>query len=265
MNPADAQVLEVAKLMAGGASFVEAMQAVGVQWSVKTFQRNVARVLGRAVLSAAERSLLTGASTAAAEAAGAAGGGGLLAALAARLGISVGMLVGGIVGIVIIGGVAYYVYRANSDAPAECIPAESPAEAQLQKSAILGGGCDPSDETSSAGSGSAGGSGGTSGNSSAGGASSGAGAGGAAGQSTKVTCEAPKQVTKKCPWTPDGYAVNPCNEGFCWDGGPQGSLACKPEKSVPNAVRTDTNGLRCADGFTAKSDACTGLITACTK
>lgn len=72
-------------------------------------------------------------------------------------------------------------------------------------------------------------------------------------------------VTKKCPWTPEGYSVGTCTTGFCWDGGPQGALACKQEQNVPNSGRTDTNNLVCNQGFTEQRDRCTGVILQCVK
>jgi len=77
-------------------------------------------------------------------------------------------------------------------------------------------------------------------------------------------CPSPlPKVTKKCPWTPEGFSVGECTEGFCWDGGPQGSLACKQEQSVPNSGRTDLSDLRCSDGYQAERDPCTGVILRC--
>jgi hypothetical protein len=70
---------------------------------------------------------------------------------------------------------------------------------------------------------------------------------------------------RKCPWTPDGYGVEPCGPGFCWDGGPQGALACKQEKSVPNSGRTYTTDLVCNDGYVAERDPCTNVILRCKK
>lgn len=84
---------------------------------------------------------------------------------------------------------------------------------------------------------------------------------------TKATpCPSPlPTVTKKCPWTPEGYAVNPCTVGYCWDGGPQGSLACKQEQDVPNAGRTYTTDLVCGEGYEAERDPCTNVILRCVK
>ena len=82
---------------------------------------------------------------------------------------------------------------------------------------------------------------------------------------TKGTpCPSPlPTVTKKCPWTPEGYTVNPCTVGFCWDGGPQGALACKQEETVPNSGRTYTTDLVCSEGFEAVRDPCTNVILRC--
>lgn len=72
-------------------------------------------------------------------------------------------------------------------------------------------------------------------------------------------------AARKCPWTPEGYSVHPCTTGFCWDGGPQGALACKQEQSVPNSGRTYTTDLVCNEGYTATRDRCTGVILGCVK
>jgi hypothetical protein len=70
---------------------------------------------------------------------------------------------------------------------------------------------------------------------------------------------------RKCPWTPDGYSVEPCGPGFCWDGGPQGALACKQEQGVANSHRTYTTDLVCDDGYVAERDPCTNVILRCKK
>ncbi|MGE0191554.1 MAG: hypothetical protein AB7T63_05870 [Planctomycetota bacterium] len=58
--PADAQVIEVAKLIAEkGMSLAEAMAKVGVQWSEKTFEANVRRVAARKGLSSGMRGMLS--------------------------------------------------------------------------------------------------------------------------------------------------------------------------------------------------------------
>jgi hypothetical protein len=72
-------------------------------------------------------------------------------------------------------------------------------------------------------------------------------------------------VREKCPWTPEGYAVESCSKGFCWDGGPQGSLACKQKDSVPNSGRTYTSDLVCSEGYVAERDTCTNVILRCVK
>lgn len=79
-----------------------------------------------------------------------------------------------------------------------------------------------------------------------------------------MPCPSPlPRIQHKCPWTPEGYEVNECTTGFCWDGGPQGSLACKQEQSVPNSGRTYTSDLNCNEGYKAERDPCTGVILRC--
>lgn len=78
-------------------------------------------------------------------------------------------------------------------------------------------------------------------------------------------CPPPVYERRKCPWTPEGYGVEPCGPGFCWDGGPQGSLACKQEESVPNSGRTYTTDLVCNEGYVAERDPCTNEILRCVK
>lgn len=76
-------------------------------------------------------------------------------------------------------------------------------------------------------------------------------------------CPTPTLERRACPWTPEGYAVEPCGPGFCWDGGPQGSLACKQEEDVPNSGRTYTSDLVCNEGYVAERDPCTNVILRC--
>ncbi|HEV3141736.1 MAG TPA: hypothetical protein VGY57_14525, partial [Vicinamibacterales bacterium] len=73
----------------------------------------------------------------------------------------------------------------------------------------------------------------------------------------------PTPVAHKCPWTPDGFTVGACATGFCWDGGPQGTLACKPEKNIPNGRRTDLSDIWCNDGFHMVRDRCTNVPLRC--
>lgn len=68
---------------------------------------------------------------------------------------------------------------------------------------------------------------------------------------------------RKCPWSPDGYAVEPCGPGFCYDAGPQGALSCKQEESVPNSYRNYTSDLVCEEGYVAERDPCTSVILRC--
>jgi hypothetical protein len=63
---------------------------------------------------------------------------------------------------------------------------------------------------------------------------------------------------------PEGYTIeHPCGPGFCWDGGPRGSGACKQEQDVPNGRRTYTTDLICLDGFTEVRDKCTHVLLRC--
>jgi hypothetical protein len=89
---------------------------------------------------------------------------------------------------------------------------------------------------------------------------SGHGAGG-----TPTPCPPLVSEYRKCPWTPDGFTVAACGPGFCWDGGPQGSLACKQEEGVDNSHRTYTTDLACNDGYVAERDPCTNVILRCVK
>ncbi len=80
---------------------------------------------------------------------------------------------------------------------------------------------------------------------------------------TTTACPSLTLERRACPWTPEGYAVEPCGPGFCWDGGPQGSLACKQEEDVPNSGRTYTSDLVCNEGYVAERDPCTNVILRC--
>lgn len=87
-----------------------------------------------------------------------------------------------------------------------------------------------------------------------------------AGSSPGVSATACPTLTlerRACPWTPEGYSIEPCGPGFCWDGGPQGSLACKQERDVPNSGRTYTSDLVCNEGYVAERDPCTNVILRC--
>jgi hypothetical protein len=76
-------------------------------------------------------------------------------------------------------------------------------------------------------------------------------------------CPEVQPQARKCPWTPEGHTVHPCGPGFCWDGGPQGALACKQEANVSNAHRTGLNDLVCDDGYEEVRDRCTNVVTRC--
>lgn len=76
-------------------------------------------------------------------------------------------------------------------------------------------------------------------------------------------CPEQPRVQRKCPWTPDGFTVAECRPGYCWDGGPEGSFACRQEDMVANAERIADNELVCRAGFTPRRDPCTKLIQGC--
>lgn len=80
---------------------------------------------------------------------------------------------------------------------------------------------------------------------------------------TRDACPELVYSETRCSWTPADYAVQPCSPGFCWDGGPQGSLACKQANNVPNSKRTYTRDLQCIDGFRPSYDPCTNVILSC--
>jgi hypothetical protein len=77
-----------------------------------------------------------------------------------------------------------------------------------------------------------------------------------------LPCPPPTRVQEKCPWTPDGYAIGECTTGFCFDGGPQGFLACKQRDVPPGAARGENMNPYCPAG-TPIHDRCTGVLTAC--
>jgi hypothetical protein len=70
---------------------------------------------------------------------------------------------------------------------------------------------------------------------------------------------------RRCPWTPQDASVQPCPPGFCWDGGFQGSLACKQEEAPPNSHRGSLYEVICDDGYVAEQDPCTHVIARCVK
>lgn len=77
-------------------------------------------------------------------------------------------------------------------------------------------------------------------------------------------CPPQTRSAVKCPWTPDGYTVGECTPGFCWDGGPQGSLACKQIETPPGAGRNDLNNVVCNGTVPLGHDRCTGVHLGCT-
>lgn len=79
---------------------------------------------------------------------------------------------------------------------------------------------------------------------------------------TPPPCPPPVRRAVKCPWTPDGYAVGECTEGFCWDGGPQGFLACKQEVVAAGIAVGENRNPYCAQG-TPIWDRCTGVLLRC--
>jgi hypothetical protein len=86
---------------------------------------------------------------------------------------------------------------------------------------------------------------------------------GAWGNPSPATCPEPVTVLEKCPWSPEGYSVEPCTEGFCYDAGPQGALHCVQRDSVPNSGRTYGSSLVCNEGYEAILDPCTTVIKEC--
>jgi len=66
-----------------------------------------------------------------------------------------------------------------------------------------------------------------------------------------------------CPWSPKSASAEPCSPGFCWDGGFQGSLACKPEVEIPNGHRNDLSNIICNGGFHLVFEECTGIPKSC--
>lgn len=79
------------------------------------------------------------------------------------------------------------------------------------------------------------------------------------------TCAPLVKEARLCPWSPKSASAQACGPGFCWDGGFNGSLACKQETLPANAVRIDLSGIKCEAGYTAQQDVCTGVVTACVK
>jgi len=86
---------------------------------------------------------------------------------------------------------------------------------------------------------------------------------GGAGDGDATPCPDASEHQTACPWTPAGYAVGTCGPGKCWDGGPQGTLACKQPETPTNAGRSYTNDVVCGDGFAARFDRCTGVVLSC--
>ncbi|MCC6624403.1 MAG: hypothetical protein IT385_24340 [Deltaproteobacteria bacterium] len=76
-------------------------------------------------------------------------------------------------------------------------------------------------------------------------------------------CPEPVQHRTACPWTPEGYTVEPCGPGKCWDGGPQGALACKQPETPEYGGRSYTNDVVCGEGRVPKHDPCTGVVLSC--
>ena len=78
-------------------------------------------------------------------------------------------------------------------------------------------------------------------------------------------CPEQVQTARKCPWSPEGYTVEPCGPGFCYDSGPRGTGACEQEnQNVPNAHVGYTLEIICNDGFpNAVRDPCTNVILRC--
>ena len=68
---------------------------------------------------------------------------------------------------------------------------------------------------------------------------------------------------EKCSWSPDGYKVDPCPPGYCFDTGPRGSYICVQIDNVTNGKRSYTGRIICQDGFVAERDPCSSLILEC--
>ncbi len=75
-------------------------------------------------------------------------------------------------------------------------------------------------------------------------------------------CPELPRTAVKCPWTPDGFSVGECTPGFCWDGGPQGFLACKEQETPPGSARGENMNVYCPSGVPVR-DRCTGVLTSC--
>lgn len=67
-----------------------------------------------------------------------------------------------------------------------------------------------------------------------------------------------------CPWSGQG-GVRACGPGWCWDGGPHGTGACKPLSQPPNSKRTYTRDLECRPGYQPVTDECTHVLVACVR
>lgn len=239
-------IVEAATRVQGGAaSLQEAAEGLGL--TVDAFKSSVTEVL--ALRNRFNLPLVSGdqwgalraiASAAESEAApiAAAGGGlaatesstGLLATVAGWFGVSVGTLLVGtvVLGAVAVGGVVWYNSRGSSTAPTAADGAASPTAV----SAVISNSPTAAARTSA---------------------------------TVANTCAVPVKEARLCPWSPKGAKAEPCGPGFCWDGGFNGSLACKQETLPANAGRNDTNGAKCEAGYTAQVDACTNVVLACAK
>jgi hypothetical protein len=85
------------------------------------------------------------------------------------------------------------------------------------------------------------------------------------GKTTAATCGPAVKEVRLCADSPKGAAAQACGPGFCWDGGFNHSLACKQEDLPAHAHRSYTNDVLCDDGYSAAVNACTSVVTACTK
>jgi tetratricopeptide (TPR) repeat protein len=56
-------------------------------------------------------------------------------------------------------------------------------------------------------------------------------------------------VKKMCPWSPADFNIEPCCPGYCWDGGPQGTLKCVPERIIASTGAGTTAKDQAGDAY----------------
>jgi hypothetical protein len=229
---AAAQGCTVAELISGleaaqGAT-TAAMAAGRVSQAVgfaKSIMMGVTQLEGAGVLTT---EVLASGAVASGEVAAGAAGTGVIGTVAGWLGVSAGtVLVGSVLlGAAIIGGTIWYTTR-SSDATPPAEPAgEEPPAVVVNVSPT---------------------------------------AAPTAGPTLAPTCAPLVKEARLCPWSPKNAEAKACGPGFCWDGGFNGSLACKQETLPANAVRIDLSGVKCEAGYTAQTNVCTGVVTACVR